>query len=221
MHYEEEDLFATAESDERNSARVQHSRRRVEDLLRDRTKKRNRLRKKGRTDLEPWLREDALSTLRRQIREMDTYHHRKTRSDRAVRQDRKSLKPIALKHLKPGTIIDCWVPFVDTDDYKRRPAVVIEADKYDVRLYPLTTSLGHRRLKIPIYLLHRWAESGLSRPTGMQRRPVTVPRSDVLAVTGELLGEDRSQFYLWVNAGTRAAAATSHMIAAASHLNVA
>lgn len=218
---EEEDLFATAESDERNSARARRSRRRVEDRLRDRTKKRNRLRKKGRTDLEPWLRDDALADLQTQVRAIDSNHHRKSRSDRAVRQNSKALKPVALKHLAPGVIIDCWIPFVDSDDYKRRPAVVIEANAYDVRVYPLTSSLGHRRLKTPIHILDNWVESGLTRPTGMQRRDVTIARSSILGVSGELVGNDKNQFHLWVNTGSRAAAAASHLIAAASHLPVA
>lgn len=221
MRTEEEDLFTTAESDERNSARVRHSRRRVEDRLRDRTKKRNRLLKKGRAELEPWLQDESLAALRKEMRDMDTNHHRKSRGDRGVRQNNKALKPVALKHLAPGVIIDCWVPFVDSNDYKRRPAVVIEADRHDVRVYPLTTSLGHRRLKTPIHMLDRWQDSGLSRPTGMQRRDVTIPRTAILGVSGELVGDDKSQFYLWVNSSSKAAAAASHQIAAASHVPVA
>lgn len=218
---EEIHLFATAESDDRNSARAKRARQRVEGRLKDRTKKRNKLLKKGRTDLEPWLREDSLAELRGQLREIDSTHHRKTRSDRAVHQNNKALKPIALKHLSPGVIIDCWIPFVDSADYKRRPAAVIQADENDVRVFPLTSSLGHRRLKTPIHVLDNWQEEGLSRPTGMQRREVVISRASILDVSGELTGDDRRQFHLWVNTGNRSAAAASQLIAAASHLPVA
>lgn len=218
---EENNLFATAESDARNSARAERARQRIEGRLKDRTKKRNKLLKKGRRDLEPWLRTESLAELEGQLRDIDATHHRKSRSDRAVRQDNKALKPVALKHLAPGVIIDCWVPFVDSADYKRRPAVVVSADEYDVRVFPLTSSLGHRRLKTPIHVLENWQEEGLSRPTGMQRRVVVIARTSILGVSGELTGDDRQQFYAWVNSDNRTAANASHVIAAASHLPVA
>lgn len=211
----EEEIFATAESDDRNSARARRARRRIEDRLKDRTKKRRRLQKKGRTDFEPWLRQDALDELQTQLRDIDNNHHRKSRSDRAVKQTMKAIKPIALTKLTPGVIIDCWVPFVESSQYKRRPAVVIRADDHDVHVYPLTSSLGHRRLKTPIHVLDHWKESGLSRPTGMQRREVTISRSSVLGVSGELIDEDRKQFHIWASIGSRTAAAVSHAIAAA------
>lgn len=218
--YIEEDMFATAEADADVSAKAHRARKRIQNRLTDRTKKRHRHLKKGHTELQPWLQREHLDQLSEQLRVIDSTHHRDTRTERAVRQDTKSLRPVAMKHLQPGVIIDCWVPFTDTDDYKRRPAVVVEANKHEVRVFPLTTSLGHRRLKTPIYLLHHWAESGLNRPTGMQRREATIARSDVLGFSGELIGEDRSEFFRWRNANTRKTAAVTHLIAeaaAASH----
>lgn len=218
MHIEEE-LFATAESDADVSAKAHQARKRVQNHLIDRTKKRLRHLKKGHTDLPPWLQANHLAELAEELRIIDSTHHRSTRTERAIKQDAKSLRPVAMKQLRPGVIIDCWVPFADTDDYKRRPAVVTRASKHDVRIFPLTTSLGHRRLKTPIYVLHHWEESGLHRATGMQRREVTIARSDVLGVSGELMGEDRSEFFRWRNAGTKKTAKVTHMIAeaAASH----
>lgn len=213
----EEDLKSTAESDVNNSAKADYSRRRLEDLYRDRSKKRNKLLKKGRSDqdLEPWLCHNELSTLREGIRDFDEAHHRKIRKDRAIRNGKKDLKPIAVNQLKPCRIIDAWIPFVDSEEYKRRPAVVVNANKHDVEVLPITSSLGHRRLKTPIHVLEDWEEAGLPRPSGLQNRKVTIPRSDVLAVTGTLQGNDRSKFFSWTSGGTRGVVSI-HQVAQAS-----
>lgn len=216
MYTEEDVLFATVESDERNSAKARKSRKRIEGRLKDRSKKRARLEKKGRKSFEPWLEDAALGDLRQQLRDIDSQHHRKSRSDRAVRQSRKMLKPVALNRLRPGVIVDAWVPYMDADDYKRRPAVVITASKWDVDIFPLTSSLGHRRLKVPIHVLENWEESGLARPSGMQQRRVTIGRNRLLGVSGELVGTDRAQFHMWVNISSRKASDALQQIAQAS-----
>lgn len=210
---EEDILFATAESDDRNSARVRRGRRRVADILKDRSKKKARLKKKGRSEFDPWLEEESLEELRKQLREIDDSHHRKSRSDRAHQNSKRALKPVPMKYLQPGAIVDTWIPFVDRDDYKRRPAVVISADQWSVDVFPLTSSLRHRRMKVPMHILEEWEASGLSRPTGMQQRRVTIARADVLDVSGELKGSDRAKFFQWRNAGRASAVAKTLYLA--------
>lgn len=216
MRVEEAFKLDTAEVDAQLSARARRAHKRVDDLLRDRTRKRQRLLKRGRDVVDPWLHPEALQRHADELRQMSTHHHSHSRGDRATRQSRKALKPVALTHLKPATIVDAWVPFADSDEYKRRPAVVVSADRFDVRLFPLTSSVQHRRLKVPLHLLAEWRQSGLNRPTGMQQVEVEVPRTRILGVTGQLHGEDLQVFHRWSNPDRKSAAAISRMIAAAS-----
>lgn len=202
MSTEEDILFATAESDAMLSARADRSLKRLEDLLRDRTRKACRVRKMGYTDLEPWLMPDRLADLNRRIRDLNHGHHRRSRADRAVMNHAGALKPVAMRFLKPGCIVDAWIPFTDSNEYKRRPAVVISASKHDVTVFPVTSSLGHRRLKTPIHVLHEWQDAGLTRPSGMQLKEVVIPRSDIIGASGELCGSDRSRFFHWVHGGS-------------------
>lgn len=220
MRLEEDNLFLNSESDLHLADKAHTSRRIVDGRLRDRRKKRYRLLKERASVIPDWLSTEQLDELAEQVRDIDTHHHRKSRRDIAYRQDRKSLKPVAMKKLVPGAIVDAWVPFEDVEDYKRRPAAVISATKFDVEVFPLTTSIGHRRLKSPIYILEHWEESGLSRPTGMLQRRVKIPRSSVMTASGHLMHEDLAKFTIWANRG-RETRNRINEIAKASHLRAA
>lgn len=195
---EEQSLFQNTESDHRITEKQGRRRERIDSRLRDRRRKRQRHLKKGHTNIPEWLAPEALAVLEQQIREIDAGHGRSARRDRVNRQDARSLKPVALKHLTEGAIVDAWVPYADGTGYKRRPAVVITADKFTVTAFPLTTSKRQKR-RSPSVDLVNWEQSRLSRPCALVQRRVTMPRTDILSVDGELVGDDRAQFYMWAN----------------------
>lgn len=106
----------------------------------------------------------------------------------------KNLRPVPWTSLRPGAVVDAWVPYDDGPGYKRRPAVVVEATKSGVILFPITTKV-HRVAWRPGYVLALAREAGLrERRSAVLWRTVVVDRVEVLSLRGRLAGADHEEF---------------------------
>jgi hypothetical protein len=78
------------------------------------------------------------------------------------------------------------IPFFDCAGTKGRPVVVVNVSGCAVTVLPVTTSL--RRVGRPaVYQeVTSLSEAGLSRPSGVHKRPVVIDRSRVSTVLGRL-----------------------------------
>lgn len=203
------------EAEDRAGQRLNRAHKRATDAYRDRSRKARRYRGRGRSDesLPFWLRESALQPLREQVREFATAHSREVRSDRVNGQSARALKPIARKHLTPGTIADAWVPYQDGTDYKRRPVAVGRVDRRgDVHVYPITTSLRRFNRIDKLIEIADWRGAGLKRACGVVGREVVLPRTDIIGRLGELQGSDADQFDEWMRRSR--GIHTAHQVAA-------
>lgn len=98
---------------------------------------------------------------------------------------------VSWRFLDPGTVVWARVPYVDAEDYKVRPLIVIAASSTDVDGLACTTSLSRRRRNAQYVELQDLASAGLHRPTGVRRQPVRIPLTDIVSVLGALSDRDR------------------------------
>ncbi|MEQ8717767.1 MAG: type II toxin-antitoxin system PemK/MazF family toxin [Acidimicrobiales bacterium] len=98
---------------------------------------------------------------------------------------------VPLTQLTAGTIVWAHVPYVESEGYKTRPAVVLDRDGRDIELLALTSSL--RRFDMPdrYVELSELEPTGLDRPCGIRMTPsVVVDRIDILSIAGHLSERD-------------------------------
>lgn len=109
---------------------------------------------------------------------------------RASAQRLCAAKPVAKSRLVPGVVVWARVPFVDTNDWKTRPAVVKTVQGRLVSLAPGSSSASRWRFPDEFIEVTNLADSGLRRPTGFRRRDVTVDIVDVVDIVGSLADAD-------------------------------
>lgn len=102
---------------------------------------------------------------------------------------------VARSALSVGTVLWTPVPYVECDGWKTRPAVVLDHDAFDVEVWPITTSPWRHRWSGYVELIE-WEVAGLTEPSSVQRRVVTVERREVIDVVGELSELDRARLDL-------------------------
>lgn len=124
-----------------------------------------------------------------------TEKQRKYNSCRTLEPKRKVIpmsivKPVPLTRLLPGTVVWAHIPFADGTGEKSRPAVVIGTDSRDITLLPGTTSIRRLDLRGGYLEITDLDTAGLTRPTGVSRRPVIVDKIEIIMICGELAGDD-------------------------------
>ncbi len=113
------------------------------------------------------------------------------------------IKPLPWTSLSPGVVVDARVPFDDGIRYKRRPAVVVDASKGRVLLFPVTTKV-EQVARRPGRLLALARDAGLREPRSVILwRPVPVERADLLCIRGHLVGSDLEEFLVHTRAALR------------------
>lgn len=100
------------------------------------------------------------------------------------------VEQVALNRLHSGVVVWAHVPFSERDDEKTRPAVVVGRKGRMVELLPVTTSLTRFRRPHQYVEVQDLDAAGLTRASGVQRRPVTVDRIEIVSVVGELSEPD-------------------------------
>lgn len=102
----------------------------------------------------------------------------------------RSVKRVPHGQLWPGRIVEVWVPYSEGEDFKRRPAVVLYAEKYSVTVVPVTSRSS--RQDHPHYMpLQGWNHEGFSRESyAMLDRVMDVPTTDVVGLVGQVDEED-------------------------------
>lgn len=100
------------------------------------------------------------------------------------------VKPVPLSRLRPGTVVWAHIPFADGAGEKSRPAVVIATESRDITLLPGTTSTRRFDLRNSYLEVADLDTAGLTRPTGINRHPVTVDKIEIISICGELAGDD-------------------------------
>jgi len=101
-----------------------------------------------------------------------------------------TVKPIPRNRLNPGVIVWGHIPFNDGTGEKSRPSVVVEASAHEVVLMPCTTSakrLEHPTKYVEVEDLNT---AGMVKPSAVALRLVTIPRIDLISITGELSDAD-------------------------------
>ena len=106
------------------------------------------------------------------------------------RKDFSSVKPVPLNRLGAGAVVLARIVFADSTGDKVRPAVVLSVSRHEVQVLPLTTSRNRFRYPLCYVELEQWFEAGLSKPSGVERRPVMLERGDLVGVMGQLVESD-------------------------------
>ena len=123
--------------------------------------------------------------------------HRET-AERHARQREKVVvslrgaKPVAQRQLRPGVVAYAQVPFADGSGWKSRPVVVISTQGREIKVRPITTAKQWKAGPNPtIVPINDWERAGLSRPSAVSSRTVTLDRMAVTGLVGELSVPDR------------------------------
>lgn len=107
------------------------------------------------------------------------------------------VRPVAFTKLATGVVVYASIPFEeDRDESKSRPAVVVEATRDEVTLYPIT-SKGARAAHRSLVRLVDAAAAGLDpdKPSWIRLRPVIVERRFVGSLIGRLGDADAELLY--------------------------
>ena len=102
-----------------------------------------------------------------------------------------AVRPIALNRLTVGTVIYAHLPFADGAGSDARPAVIVAVDGRTLTVFRIRTHRPWRHAGAPDAVIEEWMEAGLSRPSNLDRRPVTIDAAAVNSVVGELAEADR------------------------------
>lgn len=102
--------------------------------------------------------------------------------------------PVPMNQLTEGRVVRARVPYSDCADDKPRPVVVVSRRGREVTVLPCTTR-PHRRAMQDHVDLDDLAEAGLSRPTGVSRRPITLDRIDLIEILGSLSDRDEAAVF--------------------------
>lgn len=89
--------------------------------------------------------------------------------------------------LQPATVVVARVGYLNGSGHKARPAVVLDADKWEVRALPV----GSGEPRSPYRRILAWDKAGLSRPSWMRLSATRVDRREVLDILGRLAAIDR------------------------------
>ena len=94
----------------------------------------------------------------------------------------------------PGLVVYCRYPFSDIERSKKRPAVVVSREDYqlrygDVIAIPLTT----KEQPPDCYALKHWAEVGLPKRTWVKPILATLFRERIVSELGELSEVDYAE----------------------------
>lgn len=161
---------------------------RLEGLLRDRTRRAMVLRRRG---VEPpeWLVESLerhAGDLRRLVRRPPLFPD----SGHAAGNGR-----LPARALTFGTVVFAHVPFTGgVAGSKWRPAVVVAVTRRSVTVCPITSSTPGLRPVGTYPRLVCWEADGLIKPSYLKPEPVSIGRLDVSHVLGHLQHTDRDMF---------------------------
>ncbi len=114
-------------------------------------------------------------------------HHRK---QRMVERSLLAVTPVAQNAMHEGTIVRTPVEYRDGDGFKTRPCVVVDVDRFDLVVHPITSSPN--RSALGAIEIENWRSAGLTRPCGVRRDLVVVERRLVIECIGVLSDEDRA-----------------------------
>jgi hypothetical protein len=104
----------------------------------------------------------------------------------ALHEIMRAARPIAASRLEAGTVVLARIPYSDVNDYKVRPAVIVNTDDEAATILPCTSALSRHNYERLYHELEDLDSAGLCRPTGVRRSAVRLARTDVLAVRGRL-----------------------------------
>lgn len=97
---------------------------------------------------------------------------------------------IRSRQVLPGSVVWAHVPFTDRASWKTRPAVVLSVSEGSVTLLPGYSSPSRWRFAAQYLELRDLDGTGLLRPTGLRRKPVTVEITEVGALAGRVGAHD-------------------------------
>jgi hypothetical protein len=103
-----------------------------------------------------------------------------------------AVRPVAKTQLRPGVVVWAHIPFVEVDTEKTRPAIVKATVGRQVTLLPATSAASRHRFPSQYVELRELRPAGLSRPTGVQRREVTIDLIEIVDIVGTLSDDDLS-----------------------------
>lgn len=105
----------------------------------------------------------------------------------------RAAKPVPQRMLARGVIAYAQVPFADGTGWKSRPVVVVGVRGREVAVRPITTARRWKVAPNPAYVaIDEWEEAGLSRPSAVAPRTVTLDRMAVTGIVGRLSEADRA-----------------------------
>jgi hypothetical protein len=98
--------------------------------------------------------------------------------------------PIARNRLLPGAVVWAHIPYRERPGEKLRPAVVLGVDGRAVCLLPGYSAPSRWRFVGQYLEVTDLEGTGLLRPTGLRRRPVTVDQIEIAGKVGRLSEHD-------------------------------
>ena len=110
-------------------------------------------------------------------------------ADRRSARPRPQFEIVGRARLAPGVVVWARVPYADRDDYKIRPAAVVDVVGRRATVRPLTSAAS--RLACRLAEVEDLAAAGLPRASGFRRRSVVVDLTDIVGIAGELSERDR------------------------------
>src|SRR5437879_2914621 len=127
---------------------------------------------------------------RRARRLQDVGVRRWRMADRRSARPRPQFEIVGRARLAPGVVVWARVPYADRDDYKIRPAAVVDVVGRRATVRPLTSAAS--RLACRLAEVEDLAAAGLPRASGFRRRSVAFDTTAILAFSGELAVRDRT-----------------------------
>lgn len=109
-----------------------------------------------------------------------------------------TLQRIPDRKVLPGLLAWAWVPYrEDPTTGKSRPVLVLQEEGRDVLVAMVGTTRPGDREWERLYL-EDWANLGLTRPTGVLRRQVVLPRESLTLAIGTLPPATLQDTILWL-----------------------
>lgn len=109
--------------------------------------------------------------------------------------DLATVRPVAKGRLLPGVVVWAHVPFAEVETEKTRPAVIKSVSGRNVTILPASSATSRHRFPARYAELRDPRDAGLSRPTGIRRREVTVDLIEIISIIGILSDADMASVF--------------------------
>jgi mRNA interferase MazF len=97
-------------------------------------------------------------------------------------------------NFKKWEIILVPFPFTDLSSVKRRPAIIVSPDSYNIKndvVIAYVTSQLSASTSLGDYRIQKWKEAGLPKPSMVRMKFATVTKNIIIKTIGKLETEDK------------------------------